>query len=206
MEFRHVIPLGSRCRLTHNLRRHFGGDDKFPFDWFILTLSGLLRCLEVGMDPKPIYDPALLEPVLDAKGRLHSVRNTRFGILHHHDFPRTKDDLMGPEWRDHVPQAAARFGHLANRLRAAAMAGPVLFVRERHSEDDPNALGTLVEALRGLVPSGEVRLLAVNYNPARVPTGIETITVTEPEKVGWRGHPEAWDAALGGTGHRRMAA
>ncbi|HEY8612834.1 MAG TPA: DUF1796 family putative cysteine peptidase [Roseomonas sp.] len=205
MDFRHVIPLGARCRLTHNLRLHFGGEGKFPFDWFILPLPGLLTCLEEGLDAARIYDPGRLTALRDAKGMLHSVRNTRLGILHHHDFPRGEGDSLLPGWQEQIPKAAARFAHLAGRLRAAAAEGPVLYVREHHKHDDPAALARLQAMLRNLAPGAGFRLLAVNYEPGAVPAGIEAITVQEEgEGRGWRGDPQAWGAALASTGHRLL--
>ena len=205
MEFRHVVPLGSRCRLTHNLRLHFGEKGGFPFDWFIIPLRAAIACLEEGLDPARVYDPAQLRATRDARGALHSVTNLRLGILHHHDFPRGPGDTLLPGWEEHVPKAAARYAHLAGRLRAAAASGPVLYVRERHKLDDPADLARLGEALRGLAPGRAFHLLALNYPPGSVPPGIEAATVAEADDRGWRGDPEAWGAALGGTGHRLVA-
>ncbi|MCR0981439.1 papain-like cysteine peptidase [Roseomonas populi] len=202
MEFRHVIPLGSRCRLTHNLRLHFGHEGKYPFDWFILPLAGLITCLEEGLDAARVFDAAQLKPVKDDKGVIQTVRNARLGILHQHDFPSGQGQPILAGWEEHIPGAAGRFANLAGRMRKAAAEGPVLYVRERHKSDDPAALARLREALEGVAPGGDFHLLAVNYPPDAVPEGIEAITVTETDGHGWRGDPVAWGAALGATGHR----
>ena len=199
MEFRHVVPLGSRCRTTHNLRLHFGVTDGDPFDWYILPLAGLVTMLEEGLDSARVYEPAQLVSTRDAEGRLHSVRNRRLGILHHHDFPRGEGDVLLPGWEEHVEKAAQRFTYLSGRLRTHAAEGEVLFVRERHKADDPAQLLRLKALLAALCPS--FTLLAVNYAEGTVPEGVEAIQVAEEEGRGWRGDPEAWGAALGGTGH-----
>ncbi|MBP0494353.1 DUF1796 family putative cysteine peptidase [Roseomonas indoligenes] len=202
MEFRHVIPLGSRCRTTHNLRLHFGEPGKFPFDWFILPLAGLITCLEEGMDAAKVFDPAHLKPVLDEKGVIQTIRNTRLGILHQHDFPSGVGQPILPGWEEHIPGAIGRFANVAARMRAAAAAGPVLYVRERYKSDDPTTLLRLRTALEAVAPRGTFHLLAVNYPPDSVPQGVEAITVEETEGHGWRGDAAARGSALGATGHR----
>lgn len=203
MEIATVIPLGSRCRLTHNLRQHFGFSRGYPFDWYILPLHGLVEILQGGLDAAAIYDPAALKARRDASGRIDHIHNRRFGIKHEHDFPKRKEEGVLPGWETLIPKAAARFAALAGRLRETPPeGGTVLFVREFLKHDQPEALAVLRAELALLQPEGGFRLLAVNYPDGSVPAGIETLQVTEQPGFGWRGDPDAWSAALGSTGYR----
>ncbi len=198
-----IIPLGQRCRLTHNLRRHYGFTTGYPFDWYILPLKGLLEILRQDLDPGGIYREDLLEEQRDEAGRVRHIRHRRLGIIHEHDFDK-EADVVVPHWREQIPRAAARFASLAGRLRERAPGPPPLFVRERHGADKPEQLLALRDALAALQPGG-FHLLAVNYHAGTVPGGIPAIRVEEKPGFGWRGDPEAWSAALEASGFRLAA-
>ncbi|MCQ4159822.1 papain-like cysteine peptidase [Roseomonas sp. GC11] len=204
MDVSRIIPLGSRCRLTHNLRAHFGFTTGYPFDWYILPLHGLLAILEEGLEAGAVYHPDLLVEERDEAGRVQHIRNARYGIIHEHDFPKDATQGVLPGWREHIPRAAARFAALARRLAERPPGPPPLFVRERHGADRAPELLRLPALLEKLQPGG-FELLLVNYRPGQLPEGMASLTIEERPGFGWRGDGEAWSAALAGRGYRLAA-
>ncbi len=99
--FSHVASLGRRCRTTHRLRRFFGFDTAFPFDWWITPLDGAVRFLR-DWDLERLYDPARLRDVR-RWGRSRYVEHADYRIRLQHEFPMDEArQRVLPGWRAHA--------------------------------------------------------------------------------------------------------
>lgn len=207
MEFAHVVPLGRRCRTTHNVHRFFGRKESFPFDWYILPLRGLNKILAAGLDVDRIYQPNRMEPVRK-DGKIIHLENTRYGLWHVHCFPHEPGtDYITENWLEHLDKAKSRFNHTARRFKSLPKAeGPVLFVREGRPDDNAVELKRLKDHLSAFMGDAPHHLLLINCAADHVPDGAENIIFTERGSFGWRGDAEAWDKALASTGHRLVTA
>lgn len=95
--------------MTQNVRRHFGVEQAFPFDWWITPILAIKPLLQNGFDLG--IDPDNLELTVDGK----SVLNRRWQILHHHDFQR-KDGLIVEDWKNHIPSVRDKYAFLFQRM------------------------------------------------------------------------------------------
>ena len=129
-----VVSLGGNCMLTMEMRRFYGLTAANMFDWWITPGDALVRLLE--SDFAGLFDRENMQLV----GNQRSVANLRYGILHHHDFPRNDEQDRVVGVTDHQLQRnREKFAYLKRRWDALAdNAGPVLFVR--YQWDFPDAL------------------------------------------------------------------
>src|SRR5580704_11359124 len=109
-----IVGVGQNCRLTYNLRRTFGEARAYPFDWWITPLSGLLAFLQ-DLSVERFYDPEALEAVHDERGA-RVIRNARYDIELHHEFPRDQEGLVRPGWADHIARPRSRTAYLMDRF------------------------------------------------------------------------------------------
>ncbi len=96
------------------------GDGWFPFDWWITPPNGLIKLIDA--DFNGLFDEANLQLVADGR----SVANLRYGILHHHDFPRDAGGtilLSTSSLERNIP----RFNLVRRHWKS--LTGSVLFVR-----------------------------------------------------------------------------
>lgn len=201
----HIVGLGHDCRLAYNLRRTFGFERAFPFDWWVTPLPSLVAFLH---DPsiERLYDPARLEPVM-IDGAIFAIRNADYDIELHHEFPRDRKSAVVADWREHIGQARARSDYLLSRLLALPEGSRTLFVRST-KKSEGRALGQrfapLVDevqsALAGLFPRAEVDLLLIDAPVWIDAPGVKSLWVGDTSKIDWRGIPERWTERLLGAG------
>jgi hypothetical protein len=120
-----VVSLGGNCMVTKEMRVYYGIETANMFDWWITPGDALVRLIEDDFDS--LFSPENLELVGDGK----SVANLRYGILHHHDFPRDDAEarVLGIGKHD-LKRNREKFGYLKRRWDSLGdNPGPVLFVR-----------------------------------------------------------------------------
>src|ERR1051325_1596927 len=120
-----VVSLGGNCMVTMEMRKFFGIETSNLFDWWITPGDALVQLIED--DFEGLFTPEYLKFVGDRK----SVANLRYGILHHHDFPRNdiEDRVVGMSNED-IQRNREKFAYLKNRWDALGdNGGPVLFIR-----------------------------------------------------------------------------
>jgi len=202
----HIVGLGFDCRVAYNLRRTFGFDRAFPFDWWVTPLPALAAFLREPSVER-LYDPRHLRPFM-ARGGIFAIRNVRYDIELHHEFPRGEDGLVKPDWADHIAQAKARSTYLWRRLLTLPTGSRLLFVRscgaiERKTlpADEHRRLAEEVRlGLEAILPGVDFELLLIN-SPARVDApGVLSLRIDDPNKDDWRGTPELWTAGLRAKG------
>ena len=202
----HIVSLGYDCRVAYNLRRTFGFERAFPFDWWVTPLPALARFLREPSIER-LYDPRHLQPFM-AKGGIFAIRNVRYDIELHHEFPRAESGLVKPDWPKHIAPAKARTHFLWRRLLTLPTRSRLLFVRacgaaERKTlaADEHRRLAQEVRAsLEAILPGADLELLLIN-GPARTGAkGILNLKIDDPAKDQWRGTPELWTQALRGAG------
>jgi hypothetical protein len=198
----HIVSLGRACETAYNLRRHYGFATAYPFDWWISGTDGVARFIrEANADD--LYRLSALEPVDDGA----SIRNARYDIRLHHEFPRDRGAPGRPviaDWAARVAAPRARTAHLARRLFGLAdTAGSIVFVRSCRPRDGEAALAALLQALEMRFPRQQVGVVLVNHQGADVAGyPAHRMAVAPPATADWRGDPAAWDAALGALGLR----
>lgn len=140
-----VISLGSWCRPAWQIRRYYGTEMAYPFDWNITSFDALMHVLD------PQFDPQMQLQIEDCVvNPLSSVTDMRTGWIHHHDLPAeavggatgsiAMDD--SPEVLRLLRDTASKSTHLFRRMREHCQANPVVFVRWlRGGHPDPEFAG-----------------------------------------------------------------
>lgn len=120
-----VVSLGGNCMVTKEMRTFFKIEEANLFDWWITPGAALVRLIEA--DFAGLFSRENLALVGDGK----SVANLRYGILHHHDFPRNDVEDRVIEMTDaQIERNQEKFAYLHRRWNAIGKTpGPVLFVR-----------------------------------------------------------------------------
>lgn len=202
--FTEIVSLGYRCRTTERLRKYFGFDQAFPFDWWITPLRGGADFLR-EWNADILYNPDLLVEETERRGDIAFIRNERYRIKLQHEFPKAAArGSVSPDWRAHLAQAKARTMHLMARFdRLDDPARAVLFVREIASRDlgRPRHLALLREAVVQRAGAARASFLLISPAPVAAP-GWEVVVVDDPDPRPWQGSPAVWDTALARLGHR----
>jgi hypothetical protein len=202
--FDHIVSLGHRCRVAYNLRRAFGFEMAYPFDWWVTPLRGLSAFLH---DPSVsrLYDPALLEPLTDEDG-IRAIRNVHFGIRLDHEFPRGSDGKVQDDWRDHIEGPRSRTKYLVRRLMDIPAGSRALFVHASTEVENRRAGEAFEPLIRGvhqrlerLFPQVELSLLLIDPPAPIEAPGVTSLSIDDPGPY-WHGTPELWTERLLGLG------
>jgi Putative papain-like cysteine peptidase (DUF1796) len=189
----HIVSLGGNCRVTYNLRKTFDFDSAYPFDWWICPLKSATAFLS-DPDLDALYDPALLEPVLQ-DGRVFTVVNTRYDIRLHHEFPRTAAGIT-PEFREHTRPAKERQTYLLDKFRKLnAPANSILFVRNFINWDNPTTAAdahAFLDVVRGIFDKAASGFLFINPPPAAAVEGVEVLNFVDYPPEPWQGDQAVW--------------
>ncbi|WP_219760878.1 DUF1796 family putative cysteine peptidase [Neoroseomonas alba] len=191
----HIVSLGTACETAYNLRRHYDFATAYPFDWWISGTGGVAHLIRDGAaaDLYRVED-------LEAWNGGAAIRNTRYDIRLHHEFPRdwrAPGQPVAAGWTEHVATPRRRTAHLTRRFFGlAGTARSVVFFRmfgqADSSEADTLALLNALQHRFAAVPTGVVFVNHRGPSPGNWP--IEHITVGR--RGDWRGDSGAWDAAL----------
>jgi hypothetical protein len=162
-----VISLGTNCEITFNLRRFFGAERAYPFDWWFTPLDAVAPVLLSRFALE--IDRANLQVV----GAGRSILNRKYRILHHHDFPRLPGSrLIDPDWTNAIEGRRAKFAVLGRRFfHDLAGARRALFFLHRNgfhefldergwlAASDPGHYRVIERALERLFPQLEFFLV-----------------------------------------------
>ena len=120
-----VVSLGGNCMVTMEMRKFFGIQAANMFDWWITPGEGLVRLIEND------FDGLFSKENLQLVGPRRSVANLRYGILHHHDFPRNDvEDCVVAIRQEDLQRNREKFAYLKKRWDDLANnPDPVLFIR-----------------------------------------------------------------------------
>lgn len=128
-----IVSLGPACKTSWNLRRHFGFERAYPFDWWFTPPRAVLNMLMHGRD----FHIAREDLYVSAADKHNTVFNRRWNLLHHHDFPRRWGNLPGIIFEEDITDEIivnlnAKYAALFRRLfsDAAAATTPVFVVAE----------------------------------------------------------------------------
>jgi hypothetical protein len=148
-----VVSLGGNCMGTMEMRKFYGVEAANLFDWWITPGDALVRLIENDFDD--LFAAEYLKMVGDRK----SVANLRYGILHHHDFPRNDvEDRVIAITREDLQRNREKFAYLKKRWdELGDNPGPVLFVRYAWSMGEPLLAGIPPDAMG----ADAARLIAV---------------------------------------------
>lgn len=189
MRFAKVISLGTACDAAFHIRRHFGQEEAYPFDWLVTPFDALLHLIETGFEG--FLDPAMLQ------ARTKDVRCRRSGIRFLHDWHDLADPMA------EYPAIKAKYDRrIARFLAAMEQGGSVLFIRSCKAGPtqlmDPARAIRLQAALARAYPKVAASLVALNPEDAGIPAWSEgpcrLVTLRQPALPDWRGDADAWDA------------
>jgi hypothetical protein len=106
-----VISLGTTCEIAFNLRRFFGVERAYPFDWWFTPLDAIAPVLASR------FAVGINRDSLQIVGGRRSILNRRYRILHHHDFPRLPGSrLIAPDWTNAIETCRAKYAALGRRF------------------------------------------------------------------------------------------
>ncbi|MFC5355621.1 DUF1796 family putative cysteine peptidase [Azospirillum himalayense] len=105
-----IISLGTNCEITFNLRKCFGIDKSYPFDWLITPIESVSSILRNRFEIDLTCEN--LEIVGDGK----SVINKKYRILHHHDFIRSNNGAISGSWQDEIESVRSKYIFLSSRF------------------------------------------------------------------------------------------
>lgn len=166
-----LVSLGSSCTPAWQIRTHLNQPEAYPFDWLVTPFDSLCRLLHD--DFVRFIEPDGLEPFSSNT----TIRNSRYNLLHHHDFKRT-GRTMSANWMDDVPNVQSKYDYLIARWRALnSYSGRVIFVRhgghlnecfniEKRLSDDE--VFTLLDALQRCFPILDFSVLFVTAASTKI--------------------------------------
>jgi len=106
-----VISLGTNCEISFQLRRFFGVERAYPFDWWFTPLDAVAPVLASRFAVEISRDN------LDLVGGRRSIINRKYRILHHHDFPRVEENrLIALDWTTAIDACRAKYAALGRRF------------------------------------------------------------------------------------------
>jgi hypothetical protein len=128
-----VVSLGGNCMVSMEMRRFYGTEAANMFDWWITPGDALVQLIEND------FDGLFLAENLKMVGDRRSVANLRYGILHHHDFPRSEaENRVIAITEDTIKGNVEKFAYLKRRWDDLGdNGGPVLFIRYGWFMADP---------------------------------------------------------------------
>jgi hypothetical protein len=205
-----IVPIGLSCRVSYQVREHFGSMIAYPFDWWLTPIDGLTRYLS---DPNPdrVYGAGALHELVE-DGHVTTIVAPEFGFQLYHEFPRQDVGLparvIAPDWRDHVATQRSRHAGRLGRLLALNRPGRrILFVRDRLDVDGKGAdtgaesVAKLWDTLTSHWGRAEIQLLLVNV-PCAERSAEPGVRWADFEDVrgetgeGWHGNSTGWARAL----------
>lgn len=165
-EYDAIISLGAACKPAHNIRRYFGNDRAFPFDWWISGPRAVETLIGNGLT-------GALRPenlVVIRQAATDAVYDRALTIAYQHEFPRDEAGFVVKNFVDYIPKRQQRFRALADRMDAICARNRVLFVRQEHAPTErAYALGQAAEWLqlfRAAWPEGAADLLLLDATDA----------------------------------------
>ncbi len=205
----HVVSLGGDCAVAHNIRRSFGTDTAYCFDWWLTPAQGAAMLLE-RPEVDRLYDPASLDAYIN-DGGVPSVRNRDLGIQFFHEFARTHegDRVVLTNAEQDLAKARSRTARLIDRLVALDAPGNrIAFIRTARRDDTRAGLETLAAALRHRFARADYTVVLGKYGAAfgDLPHGFARVAFQATATADWRGHPPDWDRFLAATGLRLAGA
>ena len=128
--FDYVISAGPRCSTAWHLRRVFGRDQAYPFDWWVTPFQSLVRMLLEGQ----CFSLQLNDLVIVDTPNGQTVLNQRWFVQHHHDFSQLENGCIDPDdLNDQVlTRLNCKYQFLFQRLREHLVAAhaPLLVIGE----------------------------------------------------------------------------
>lgn len=199
--FTNIVPIGYRCRPTRRLRSHFGYESRFPFDWWLTPVDGLIRFLR-DWDVERLYDRKRLRVVQRLFGQPY-VENVEYRIRLVHEFPRGRRDMILNTWVDHIEEARSKTFYAMEKFDALnAPHRRVLFVRNMAQDEErrpKEACAALREAVLARMPQADCSFLLISTNGVEA-EGWIPLKVVDRSKDSWEGDPAAWDPPLASLG------
>lgn len=204
----HVVSLGAYCAAAHNIRRFYGVETAYCFDWWVTPLTGLAKFFE-NPDADALYRSTDLQPVVNDAG-IPVIINRHIGIEYFHEFKVTGTEdgpRVAASFDEDVPKARDRTAALIKRLMALNAAGNrIAFLRTAFprdfDEDAPALCARLAAALDRCFDQATYTAVMASTRAVAwtLPPGFTSLRFVATQAADWRGHPPDWDAFLTSTG------
>jgi hypothetical protein len=170
-KFSHIISLGHSCQLAWNVRRYFGINKRYPFDWWITPSSALCKFFE-NPNPEFLFDYKNLRTINDG----NSIINEKIGIHYHHDFLRLENYKIDPNIESQLPKIIEKYTYIIDGFFSLNSSNnTICFMRTRGTPGDR------------LILLLEKRFHDANFTILNVDDSVFTMN---PD---WKGQPDKWD-------------
>jgi hypothetical protein len=126
-EYDAVLSLGDCCAPAANIRRRFGVTTASPFDWWVTPFNATMKLLREGFANVLLLDNLEITPA--AEGYQESVQCKYYGMLHHHDFERSADQLIIKNIAVQQATVLQKTRFIIDRFHTALANKSVLFIR-----------------------------------------------------------------------------
>ena len=161
-----IASIGTNCEVAFNIRNTFAIEQAYPFDWWFTPVQSVAAIL------RDRFDLDVEESNLSHTTTPESVLNHKYGFLHHHDFPRGEGERVLPQWRDEIPNVAAKYRFLGDRFIAnGERADSALFILNGDGTHraytsprplDESVYAEIVAAAQDLFPRTRITLAIFN--------------------------------------------
>ena len=124
MPYSSVIPIGSVCQVSDQLKHNEIDYVHTPWEWAVTPLQALIDAID--------DDGQSFGLEMERYDRNYTVKCLRYGHLHHHDFTRdiADDNRVAPLSIEEITQCRSKFLHKMSRFRDACRTdGKKLFIR-----------------------------------------------------------------------------
>ena len=206
--YTHIVSLGSSCRPSYQIERHFKFKQSYPFDGWITPLDS--AALYIERLEEDLYEPACLQEWVK-DGEISTIVNTKFQIRLFHDFQRggsAEPPNVLPDWKSGIEQARSRTGHLVHKLQSLNQtSNHVLFVRHDDDVSKRPLFGTqlnrrqgterLLKALRARFDQISFDLMCLSFKHQSANRDLSVIYVDmDDPAIGWQGTDTLWSQAF----------
>ena len=195
----HIVSLGGNCRVTYNIRKFFGFQSAYPFDWWITRLTAATAFLN---EPsiELLYRPDLLAPLRKGK-HIQSIVNTHYGMHLHHEFPRDRARHVVTDFAAFTAVPRARMTYVLEKMKQLNRPGNRLLLVRNYLPEDRHMheqVSRLIEAAANYFRAADdLRFLFINP-PAEAKRDDRVMTLQFADRRGgdWKGDVPQWQANL----------
>jgi len=108
-----ILPMGTVCEITHNLRAFYGVDRAGLLDWFVTPIASIPGLIEARFR-LDISDDTL--ELVSLGECVDSIMHLPTGILLHHSFSRDGNHRVSADWRNEIHSVAEKYTFLGDRM------------------------------------------------------------------------------------------
>lgn len=188
MKYYKIISLGRACDIAHQIRRHFGQTEAYPFDWLITPFQGLIKTIDSDFGGFLSIDQLIIKD--------NYVYGRDSDIIYYHDF----EGVDASNLEKLLPEVREKYARRVDRWQKAISTGePILFIRGYQNMSygiiDESDAKSVYQSLLKTYPGVNAHILAQNTPEAKIEAlrgeKIQIVNIAMPPS-GWSGDDVAW--------------